>query len=67
MLKQVQQIKFSELLVQNTAELKNKNINIDKKLIDKDMNINCLGTHIVKINLHKSVVAELRVELKKES
>ena len=36
-------------------------------LIDKDMNINCLGTHIVKINLHKSVVAELRVELKKES
>ena len=52
---------------QIAAELKNKNINIDKKLIDKDMNINCLGTHIVKINLHKSVVAELRVALKKES
>lgn len=52
---------------QIAAELKNKNINIDKKLIDKDMNINCLGTHIVKINLHKSVVAELKVELKKES
>lgn len=52
---------------QIAAELKNKNIIIDKKLIDKDMNINCLGTHIVKINLHKSVVAELRVELKKES
>lgn len=52
---------------QIAAELKNKNIIIDKKLIDKDININCLGTHIVKINLHKSVVAELRVELKKES
>ena len=39
---------------QIAAELKNKNINIDKKLIDKDMNINCLGTHIVKINLHKT-------------
>ncbi len=52
---------------QIAAELKNKNIIIDKKLIDKDININCLGTHIVKINLHKSVVAELKVELKKES
>lgn len=52
---------------QIAAELKNKNIIIDKKLIDKDMNVNCLGTHIVKINLHKSVVAELKVELKKES
>ena len=52
---------------QIAAELKNKNIIIDKKIIDKDININCLGTHIVKINLHKSVVAELRVELKKES
>ena len=45
---------------QIAAELKNKNIIID-------ININCLGTHIVKINLHKSVVAELKVELKKES
>lgn len=52
---------------QIAAELKNKNIIIDKKLIDKHININCLGTHIVKINLHKSVVAELKVELKKES
>ena len=52
---------------QIAAELKNKNIIIDKKIIDKDININCLGTHIVKINLHKSVVAELKVELKKES
>ena len=52
---------------QIAAELKNKNIFLDKKLIDKDINIKCLGTHIVKINLHKSVVAELKVELKKES
>ena len=53
--------------INEANKLKNKNIIIDKKLIDKDININCLGTHIVKINLHKSVVAELRVELKKES
>lgn len=52
---------------QIAAELKNKKIDIDKKLISKDMNINCLGTHIVKINLHKKVIAELKVDLIKES
>ena len=48
-------------------ELKNKNIIIDKKNIDKDVEINCLGTHDVKINLHKKVIAILKVALKKES
>ena len=52
---------------QIATELKNKKIEIDKKLISKDTNINCLGTHIVKINLHKQVVAELKVDLIKES
>jgi large subunit ribosomal protein L9 len=52
---------------QIATELKNKKIEIDKKLISKDTNINCLGTHIVKINLHKKVVAELKVDLIKES
>lgn len=52
---------------QIVTELKNKKIEIDKKLISKDTNINCLGTHIVKINLHKQVVAELKVDLIKES
>lgn len=52
---------------QIATELKNKKIEIDKKLIIKDTNINCLGTHIVKINLHKKVVAELKVDLIKES
>lgn len=51
---------------QIATELKNKKIEIDKKLISKDTNINCLGTHIVKINLHKKVVAELKVDLIKE-
>lgn len=47
-------------------ELKNKNIIIDKKTISKDTNINCLGTHIVKINLHKKVQADLKINLIKE-
>lgn len=51
---------------QIATELKNKKIDIDKKFISKDTNLNCLGTHIVKINLHKKVVAELKVDLIKE-
>ena len=47
---------------QISEELNKKNIKIDKKLIDAN-NINCLGTHFVKINLHKKVNAELKVIL----
>lgn len=47
---------------QISEELKKKNINIDKKLINAE-NINTLGTHLVKINLHKKVSAELKVIL----
>ena len=48
---------------QISEELKKKGYNIDKKLIDRE-NLNTLGSHIVKINLHKKVVAHLNVVLK---
>lgn len=47
---------------QINEELKKKNINIDKKIIEAE-NINTLGTHLVTINLHKKVKAELKVIL----
>lgn len=47
-------------------ELKNNNINIDKKKIILDHELSSLGFHDVKINLHKKVVATLKVELIKE-
>ena len=47
---------------QISEELKKKNMEIDKKIITSE-NINTLGTHIVKINLHKKVTAELKVIL----
>lgn len=47
-------------------ELKNKNINIDKKQIIIDNSISSLGTHIVKIELYKNITGELKVELLKE-
>ena len=47
---------------QISEELKKKNINIDKKIIEAE-NINVLGGHLVKIKLHKKVIAELNVIL----
>ena len=47
-------------------ELKNKGFNIDKKKICLDYAIDCLGTHNVKIELHKKVIAEVKVTLKKQ-
>ena len=46
-----------------SEELKKKGYSIDKKIINAE-NLNTLGTHIVKINLHKQVNAELNVVLK---
>ena len=46
-------------------ELRNKGFNIDKKQIKIDTPISTLGFHNVSIELHKSVVANLKVELKK--
>lgn len=46
-----------------SEELKKKGYSIDKKIINAE-NLNTLGTHTVKINLHKQVTAELNVVLK---
>lgn len=46
-----------------SEELKKKGYSIDKKIINAE-NLNTLGTHIVKINLHKQVTAGLNVVLK---
>lgn len=47
---------------QISEELSKKGFNIDKKIINAE-NLNTLGTHIVNVNLHKKVVAELKVTL----
>lgn len=47
-------------------ELDNNKIDIDKKKIMIDMPLSTLGYHFVKVELHKKVVAELKVELVKE-
>lgn len=47
---------------QISEELKKHNINIDKKIIEAE-NVNVLGVHLIKINLHKKVKAELKVIL----
>ncbi len=50
---------------QIAEELMKKGINIDKKKIKIDVPINNLGITNVKINLHKKVEANLKVELHK--
>jgi large subunit ribosomal protein L9 len=47
-------------------ELDNNKIDIDKKKIMIDIPLSTLGYHFVKVELHKKVVAELKVELVKE-
>lgn len=46
---------------QIAEELKKNGYNIDKKIVELDHEINSLGTHIVKLNLHKKVVAEVKI------
>ena len=48
------------------SELKNKNIEIDKKKIKLENDISSLGTHVVNIELHKQVIAKLKVTVVKE-
>lgn len=50
---------------QIVEELKNKGYNIDKKQIKLDGTISSLGFHNVKIELHKKVIANIKIELKK--
>lgn len=45
------------------TELKKLGYNIDKKQIECDHVIDTLGHHIVKINLHKKVIAEVTIEV----
>ena len=47
-------------------ELKKYNYSIDKKKIMLDLPISSLGTHIVKIELHKKVIGEIKVNVVKE-
>ena len=47
-------------------ELKKKGFNIDKKTIMLNEAISSLGVHNVKIELHKKVIATLKVSLSKE-
>ena len=46
-------------------ELKKQGFNIDKKIIKLDNQLSTLGFHNVKIELHKEVIANLKVELMK--
>ncbi len=48
---------------QIVEELKNKGFNIDKKQIKIDGVISSLGFHNVDIELHKKVIASLKIEL----
>jgi len=49
---------------QIAEELMKKDIKVDKKMIEIAYAIDTLGVHEVKINLHKKVIAKLRVHLK---
>lgn len=48
---------------QISDELKKLGFDIDKRKIEVDHPLDTLGTHIVDVNLHKKVVAKLKVEV----
>ena len=48
---------------QISDELKKKGYEIDKKKIQIDIPLNCLGTHLVNIELYKNIKAQIEVEL----
>ncbi len=50
---------------QIATELKNKGYDIDKKKIKMDLALSSLGIHNVDIELHKKVIATIRVQLMK--
>lgn len=50
---------------QIASELEKKGMKVDKKKIMLDYQISSLGFHEVKIELHKKVIANLKIELKK--
>ena len=50
---------------QIVEELKSRNYEIDKKQIKTDEIIDTLGYHFVEIELHKKVIAKIKIELVK--
>ena len=59
---------FGSISPKQIAEaLKEKGFEIDKKKIMMDDKVQSLGFHKVKVELHKNVIAEVKVEIKKES
>ena len=48
---------------QISEELKKKGFNIDKKIISCNHSIESLGSHIVDIKLHKSIIAKLTINV----
>lgn len=46
--------------------LEKQNIHVDRKKIMMDHEISSLGSHIVKIELHKEVIANLKINVTKE-
>lgn len=52
---------------QIVSELKTQGFEIDKHKIRLDVSLDTLGTHQVKIELHKNVMANLKIELVKEN
>ncbi len=50
---------------QISEELKKNGFNIDKKIIDNNVVLNCLGVYEVNIFLHKLVVGKVKVLLEK--
>ena len=50
---------------QIASSLEKKGIKVDKKKIIMDHQISSLGFHDIKIELHKTVIANLKIELKK--
>ena len=50
---------------QIVTELKKLNFDIDKNKIKIDVPLSSLGTHIVKVELHKKVIANLKINLVK--
>lgn len=50
---------------QIVEELKSKGFDIDKKQIKMNESLSSLGFHSISIELHKKVIANLKIELKK--
>ena len=50
---------------QISTELKKLNFNIDKNKIKVDYPLSSLGTHIVNVELHKKVIANVKINLVK--